>query len=120
MASFPRIGQLILNFIDGAWEESRSGKWTDRYDPADQSVLVTRAPDSNRDDATRAINAAARAAAAWRDWPAPKRGRLLFDWLTWVDSRREQLAELLTAEGNLGGSAFCHLRLPAINARSDF
>ena len=98
MASFPRIGQLTLNFIDGTWEESTSGRWTDRYDPADQSVLVTRAPDSNRDDAIRAIKAAAGAAEAWRDVPAPKRGRLLFDWLSWIDSRRDQLAELLTAE----------------------
>jgi len=98
MGSFPRIGQLTLNFIDGAWEESSSGKWTDRYDPADQSILVTRAPDSTRADAIRAINAAARAAGAWRELPAPKRGRLLFDWLTWIDSRRDQLAELLTAE----------------------
>jgi aldehyde dehydrogenase (NAD+) len=98
MGSFPRIGQLTLNFIDGAWEESSSGKWTDRYDPADQSILVTRAPDSNRDDAIRAINAAGRAAWAWRELPAPKRGRLLFDWLSWIDSRRDQLADLLTAE----------------------
>src|SRR5262249_37799286 len=98
MASFPRIGQQILNFIDGAWQESASGRWTDRYDPANQSVLVAHSPDSSREDAIRAINAAARAASAWRDWPAPKRGRLLFDWLGWIDSRREQLAELLTAE----------------------
>src|SRR5215510_8024034 len=98
MSSFPRIGQQVLNFIDGTWQESVSGRWTDRYDPADQSVLVARAPDSNRDDAARAINAASRAAGQWRDWPAPKRGRLLFDWLGWIDSRREQLAELLTSE----------------------
>jgi acyl-CoA reductase-like NAD-dependent aldehyde dehydrogenase len=98
MASFPKIGQLTLNFIDGVWEESRSDKWIDRYDPADQSVLITRAPDSNRDDTIRAIDAATRAAPVWRGWPAPKRGRLLFDWLGWIDSRREQLAELLTAE----------------------
>src|SRR5262249_58728866 len=98
MASFPRIGQQILNFIDGAWQESASGRWTDRYDPANQSVLVAHSPDSSREDAIRAINAAARAASAWRDWPAPKRGRLLFDWLGWIGSRREQLAGLLTSE----------------------
>src|SRR5215471_10160458 len=78
MPSFPRIGQQILNFIDGAWQESCSARWTDRYDPAKQSVLVAHSPDSSREDAIRAINAAARAASAWRDWPAPKRGRLLF------------------------------------------
>src|SRR5262245_8376065 len=98
MVSFPGIGQQILNFIDGEWQASASGRWTDRYDPANLSALVARAPDSNREDAVRAITAAALAASAWRDWPAPKRGRFLFDWLGWIDSRREQLAELLTAE----------------------
>jgi aldehyde dehydrogenase (NAD+) len=97
-ASFPTPGQPVLNFIDGVWEESSSGRWTERYDPADQSVLVARAPDSNREDAVHAISAASRAASSWRDWPAPKRGRLLFDWLRWIDERRDQLAGLLTAE----------------------
>jgi len=98
MANFPTIGQQAFNFIDGAWRESSSGRWTDRYDPANQSVLVARAPDSNRRDAIDAIDAATRAASSWRDWPAPKRGRLLFDWLGWIDSKRELLAQLLTAE----------------------
>jgi alpha-ketoglutaric semialdehyde dehydrogenase len=98
MNSFPEIGQTVLNFIDGRWEASASDKWTDRYDPADTTVLVARAPDSSREDAKRAIDAAARAADAWGSMPAPRRGRLLFDWLAWIDARRESLAQLLTRE----------------------
>jgi alpha-ketoglutaric semialdehyde dehydrogenase len=98
MNGFPEIGQTVLNFIEGRWEPSDSNKWTDRYDPADRTTLVARAPDSAREDASRAIKAAERAFEEWRDWPAPKRGRLLFDWLAWIDARKEQLALLLTRE----------------------
>jgi aldehyde dehydrogenase (NAD+) len=98
MNGIPEIGQTVLNFIDGSWQESASGRFAERFDPADQSVLVARAPDSGRDDASRAIDAASRAAQAWRDTPAPSRGRLLFQWLAWVDKHKEQLAYLLTRE----------------------
>jgi aldehyde dehydrogenase (NAD+) len=97
-AGLPEIGQTVLNFIGGRWEPAESDKLKARYDPADQSVLVAKAPDSSREDARRAIAAAEQASAAWRETPAPRRGRILFDWLTWVDARRPQLAELLTRE----------------------
>jgi aldehyde dehydrogenase (NAD+) len=92
------IGQEVRNFIDGRWEPSESDEWKERHDPADNSVLVARAPNSARKDAGRAIAAAARASSEWSKWPAPKRGKLLFDWLAWIDSRKEKLAELLTRE----------------------
>ncbi len=98
MNSFPELGQTVLNFINGCWEPSPTDKWTDRYDPADQSILVARAPDSSRADAQRAIVAAARAAEVWRNVPAPQRGRLLFDWLAWIDRHQEAIAYLLTRE----------------------
>jgi len=98
MSNFPEFGQTVLNFIDGNWEASRLEKWTDRYDPADQTLLAARAPDSDAVDGRRAIEAAHRAAPEWCAWPAPKRGRLLFDWLNWIDRHKEQLAYLLTRE----------------------
>jgi aldehyde dehydrogenase (NAD+) len=87
-----------MNFIGGRWEPPASDKWTDRFDPADTSALVARAPDSSREDAKRAIEAADRAFQVWRSWPAPKRGKLLFEWLAWLDARKETLAEMLTRE----------------------
>jgi aldehyde dehydrogenase (NAD+) len=98
MKGIPEVGQKVLNFIGGRWEPAATDKWTDRYDPADYSTLVARAPDSSREDASRAIQAAARAFDEWRDWPAPRRGRLLFDWLGWIDARKEEIANLLTRE----------------------
>jgi alpha-ketoglutaric semialdehyde dehydrogenase len=98
MNSSFEVGQTVLNFIDGKWEAGEADKWTERYDPADQTVLVARAPDSTRLDARRAIEAAAGAFAGWKAWSAPKRGRLLFDWLAWMDSHKDELAYLLTRE----------------------
>ena len=92
------IGQTVMNFIGGKWEPAASDKWTERFDPADTSVLVARAPDSSREDANRAIAAANAASQSWREWAAPKRGKLLFAWLTWLDENKEKLAELLTRE----------------------
>ncbi|HKV37656.1 MAG TPA: aldehyde dehydrogenase family protein [Blastocatellia bacterium] len=98
MSALPAIGDDVMNLISGSWEAAASERWNRRYDPANQQVLVARAPDSSRDDARRAIEAAADAGPAWRQWTAPKRGRLLFDWLNWIDSNRAALAELLTRE----------------------
>ncbi|MEW6213098.1 MAG: aldehyde dehydrogenase family protein, partial [Acidobacteriota bacterium] len=96
MNSIPEIGQTVLNFIDGHWEES--DKFTERHDPADTRALVARAPDSSREDAARAIEAAVRASEKWRATAAPSRGRLLFEWLAWIDKHRDELAYLLTRE----------------------
>lgn len=98
MAEFPVVGQKVLNFIQGEWVESVSGKSTSRFDPADQSIQVATAPDSTAEDASRAISAAARAAQDWRLMPAPSRGKLLFEWLKWIDAHRDALAMLLTRE----------------------
>jgi aldehyde dehydrogenase (NAD+) len=98
MNGIPETGQTVLNFINGKWRPSQSEKWTDRYDPADTSQLVARAPDSTREDARQAIESASAAAEAWRRMPAPARGRLLFDWLAWIDRNQEKLAYLLTRE----------------------
>jgi aldehyde dehydrogenase (NAD+) len=98
MTGVPKPGDTVLNFIDGSWEPSQSDRWTERYDPADRSLLAGRAPDSGRADARRAIEAARKAFGAWSATPPPRRGRLLFDWLVWIDSRKDELALMLTRE----------------------
>ena len=98
MSGIPEAGQTVLNFIGGRWEPSTTGRWAERFDPADERILVARAPDSSRQDVRRAIEAAERAKEGWSRVPPPKRGRLLFDWLAWLDSRKDHLALLLTRE----------------------
>lgn len=98
MNSIPEIGQTVLNFIGGKWEPPASDKWTDRHDPADQSILVALAPDSSGEDARRAIEAASKALPEWSALAAPRRGRILFEWLSWMDAHKGELANLLTRE----------------------
>lgn len=98
MNNIPQLGDTVLNFIGGRWQAGADDKWTERFDPADRMVLVGRAPDSSRADARQAIEAAHQAFDTWRAWPAPRRGRLLFDWLDWIDAHKEHLAMLLTRE----------------------
>ncbi|HEY6329118.1 MAG TPA: aldehyde dehydrogenase family protein [Blastocatellia bacterium] len=98
MSDMPAVGARVLNFIDGHWLESDSGRWNERRDPADQDVLVASSPDSTASDASRAIDAASAALDGWSNMPPPDRGRLLFKWLRWVDERRDRLAIMLTSE----------------------
>src|ERR1700759_661116 len=98
MTTIPQLGDTVLNFIDGRWTAGAADKWTERFDPADRSVLAGRAADSLREEARQAIAAAHRAAESWRARPAPQRGQLLFAWLAWIDKHREHLATLLTRE----------------------
>jgi acyl-CoA reductase-like NAD-dependent aldehyde dehydrogenase len=98
MNQIPQLGDTVLNFVDGRWQAGANDKWKERFDPADASLLAGRAPDSSREDARRAVEAAHRAFDAWRAVPAPRRGKLLFDWLAWIDERKEHLAMLLTRE----------------------
>jgi aldehyde dehydrogenase (NAD+) len=98
MIGVPKPGDTVLNFIEGRWEPSQSNRWAERFDPADNSLLAGRAPNSTREDARRAIEAARKAFGAWSATPAPRRGRLLFDWLAWIDSRKDELALMLTRE----------------------
>lgn len=98
MNAFPGLGETVFNYLDGKWEASETGKFVERYDPADNAVLIGRAPDSSRQDTRRAIEAAAAASDAWRNLGGAKRGRLLFDWLAWMDKHKDELAYLLTRE----------------------
>ena len=40
MNGIPQPGDTVLNFIDGRWQPAASDKWTDRFDPADRSLLA--------------------------------------------------------------------------------
>lgn len=94
----PALAAETHNFVAGRWETGGSGDWVERHDPADRATVVARAPDSSPDDSRRAVQAAAAALADWRRYPPPRRGRLLFDWLVWLDAKRHDLARLVTRE----------------------
>jgi len=68
----------VRNFIDGIWIDSRSGKYSEKTNPADSRDVVASVTLSNRADVDSAVAAARRACPAWKALPAPKRGEILF------------------------------------------
>lgn len=93
-----RTAAICSNYIDGQWVESRSGKTIERRNPAKLHDLVGYTPLSSREELRAAVAAARRALPAWRDTPAPKRGRYILRAAQIMVEQRDELARLLTRE----------------------
>src|ERR1700678_1172165 len=89
---------LCKNFINGEWVESKSTRIFERRNPANNDEVVARVPLSTREEMKQAIAAAKAAFPAWRDTPAPTRGRILFKVVRIMEEQKEELARLLTRE----------------------
>jgi alpha-ketoglutaric semialdehyde dehydrogenase len=86
------------NFIGGEWIESAATRFLERRNPAKTDQLVARVPLSTREEMRKAIAAAKGAFPAWRETPAPERGRILFRAVRIMEDEKEALARLLTRE----------------------
>ncbi len=86
------------NFIAGRWEESSSGNVAERRNPANFEDLVGVIPLATREEARAAIQAAAQAWPAWRETPAPLRGRFIARAAEIMTARKQELARVLTRE----------------------
>ncbi len=86
-----------LNYIDGEWSESSSGKFVEILNPANGEVLgeVTQ---STKEDVDRAVQAAKRAQKEWCLVPAPERAELLYKVAFLLKERKEEIAQVLTSE----------------------
>ena len=98
MASVATTGQICRNFINGRWVESRSTKVVERRNPANLDEVVGVAPRSTREETREAIAVARAAFPAWRDTPAPARGRVIAKAAVLMEQQKEELARLLTRE----------------------
>ena len=86
------------NFIAGEWVAALSGKTFQNSNPADTRDVVAQYPLSAREDALAAIDAAQKAAPTWAATTPPARGRILSKTSQILESRKAELAELLTLE----------------------
>ncbi len=98
MATATTTAQLCRNFINGRWVESRSGRSSERRNPADLDEVVGLAPLSTREETREAIAAAKSASAAWRDTPAPVRGPIIARAAILMEQQKEELARIVTRE----------------------
>src|ERR671937_403459 len=87
----------LRNYIDGRWVDSASGNTFDDLDPATGEVIAT-ATKSVAADVDKAVEAARRAADAWRLYPAPKRGEILYRAGEIMLKRKNDLAREMTRE----------------------
>src|SRR2546428_126382 len=87
----------LKNYIDGRWVDSVSGDAFEDVDPATGEVIAT-ATKSTAADVDKAVEAAHRAADAWRLFPAPKRGEILFKAGEIMLRRKDELAREMTRE----------------------
>jgi aldehyde dehydrogenase (NAD+) len=87
----------LKNYIDGRWVDSVSGQAFENVDPANGDVIAT-ATLSTIADVDKAVEAAHRAADAWRLYPAPKRGEILYRAGEIMLKRKDDLAREMTRE----------------------
>ncbi|CAG9974220.1 unnamed protein product [Clonostachys byssicola] len=82
------------NYINAEWVESASGKRFEVHDPATGKLIGT-CPESNSQDAQRAIDAAAAAFPAWRSRSGRERARILRRWNDLILENAQDLATLI-------------------------
>jgi len=89
---------LAKNFVNGEWAESKTSRFVERRNPANNEDVVARVPLSTREEMKEAIVAAKAAFPGWRDTPGPVRGKILFRAVRIMEEQKEELARLLTRE----------------------
>jgi acyl-CoA reductase-like NAD-dependent aldehyde dehydrogenase len=86
-----------LNYINGEWQASSSGKYLPNINPATGGFLgeITQ---STPEDVERAVQAAKQAQKQWALVPAPKRAEVLYEVGRLLKEHKEHLAITLTEE----------------------
>lgn len=100
MATTTQLSQQTVcpNYVNGQWVQSRSGRTLERRNPANLRDLIGYLPLSTRDEMREAIEAAERAREAWRDTPAPARGKIVMRAARLLEEQKDEVARLLTRE----------------------
>jgi 2,5-dioxopentanoate dehydrogenase len=86
------------NFISGEWTPAGSGQRFENLNPADTREKVASYPQSGAEEAKKAIAAAQAAFEGWSRTTPIARGRILNKASQILESRKPELAELLTRE----------------------
>jgi succinate-semialdehyde dehydrogenase/glutarate-semialdehyde dehydrogenase len=84
-------------YIGGIWRPSSDGRLIDVVDPSSGSVIAA-VPDATIEDASAAVEAAAKAAKGWRETAPRKRSEILRRCFELMVERSETLAMLISLE----------------------
>ena len=98
MATASTSAKTCRNFINGKWVTSGSARTAERRNPANLDEVIGIIPLSSREETREAIAAAEAAFPAWRDTPAPVRGKMIARTAVLMEQQKAELARLLTRE----------------------
>ncbi|MER9295259.1 NAD-dependent succinate-semialdehyde dehydrogenase [Mesorhizobium sp. M0621] len=84
-------------YIDGRWRPSSDGRLIDVVDPS-SGAKIAAVPDATVEDATAAVQAAAKASKGWRETPPRKRSEILRRCFELMVERSDTLAMLISLE----------------------
>ena len=87
----------LTHWIDGVPAESRGSRFSEVTNPASGRV-TGRLPLASVDEMGAAVAAAKRAFPSWRDASLAKRTQILFAFRELLNARKDELAEIITAE----------------------
>jgi aldehyde dehydrogenase (NAD+) len=90
--------ETTLNYIDGAWSPSATGRTFANLNPADTRDVVSQLQDSDARDVDAAVAAASNAFPAWAATPAPVRGKILLKAAQLLEGQLAAVADLLSRE----------------------
>jgi alpha-ketoglutaric semialdehyde dehydrogenase len=91
------VPDLYTHYIDGQWTESASGETFENRNPANGELIGAFAK-GDKAEIGRAVEAAKRAFATWRLYPAPHRGEILYRVGQLLREQKESLARDMTRE----------------------
>ncbi len=87
-----------LNYIDGKWVPSKSGRTFENRNPANWDEIIGIFTKSTKEDVEEAVQSAKKAYKMWSKVPAPKRGEIMRRAAEILLERKEEVATLLAKE----------------------
>jgi len=98
--------ETLQNYVDGEWIPAVSGETFEVHNPAHEDEVVAVFPESDREDARAAVEAASAATDDWGSTPGPQRGAILQETARILaDRKRELTRTLVREEGKTGPEA---------------
>jgi aldehyde dehydrogenase (NAD+) len=92
------MARAFQNYIGGKWANAASGKTFENHNPANWNEVLGTFPNSDKEDVSRAVEAASAAFNEWRLIPAPKRGDILKRVGDLMTQHKESIAREMTRE----------------------
>ncbi|MDF3010372.1 MAG: thcA [Burkholderiales bacterium] len=96
MTAQPKLKPSLM-LVDGKWEASADGRFIPVENPAKRQAIAE-VPRAGAADIDRAVRAAAKAFASWKNVPPRERGRLLMKIAHSMEAESEALAKLIATE----------------------